>query len=80
VNKLPYMVRKEEEVIICAKNLKDDRIAPIFHVSNVTGVPLPGRPSSRPGRGRYEGFAFRCMFPRVSPPDVIPKVNMAMGG
>jgi len=40
VNKLPYMVRKEEEVIICAKNLKDDRIAPIFHVSNVTGENL----------------------------------------
>jgi GTPase len=37
VNKLPYMVRKPEDVVICAKNIKDDRIAPIFHVSNVTG-------------------------------------------
>ena len=38
VNKLPYMVRKPEDVVICAKNIKDDRIAPIFHVSNVTGI------------------------------------------
>eukprot|EP01063_Lacrimia_lanifica_P026827 TRINITY_DN3680_c0_g1_i1.p1 TRINITY_DN3680_c0_g1~~TRINITY_DN3680_c0_g1_i1.p1 ORF type:complete len:879 (+),score=293.82 TRINITY_DN3680_c0_g1_i1:76-2712(+) len=37
VKKLPYLVKKKEDVTICAKNIKNDRIAPIFMVSNVTG-------------------------------------------
>merc|ERR1711976_876271 len=40
VHKLPYQVRNKEDVVICAKHLTDDRIAPIFHVSNVTGENL----------------------------------------
>jgi GTPase len=40
VHKLPYMVRNADDVVICAKNIKDDRIAPVFHVSNVTGENL----------------------------------------
>eukprot|EP01060_Flectonema_neradi_P015507 TRINITY_DN2211_c0_g1_i1.p1 TRINITY_DN2211_c0_g1~~TRINITY_DN2211_c0_g1_i1.p1 ORF type:complete len:804 (+),score=150.54 TRINITY_DN2211_c0_g1_i1:79-2490(+) len=38
VRKLPYVVRKQEDVVICAKNIKADKIAPIFMVSNVTGT------------------------------------------
>lgn len=37
VKKLPYPVRKGDDVIVCAKNLQGDRITPIFEVSNVTG-------------------------------------------
>eukprot|EP00993_Chasmostoma_nieuportense_P003128 NODE_386_length_2310_cov_65.706367_g357_i0.p1 GENE.NODE_386_length_2310_cov_65.706367_g357_i0~~NODE_386_length_2310_cov_65.706367_g357_i0.p1 ORF type:complete len:751 (+),score=187.55 NODE_386_length_2310_cov_65.706367_g357_i0:76-2253(+) len=40
VNKLPFLMRGPEDVVICAKNIKDDRIAPIFHASNVTGQNL----------------------------------------
>ena len=40
VKKLPYVVSKAEDVLICAKNISADRIAPIFHVSNVTGRSL----------------------------------------
>lgn len=41
VKKLPYPVRRHDEVILAAKNLRHDRIAPIFEVSNVTGVGIP---------------------------------------
>jgi GTPase len=41
VRKLPYPVRRNDEVILAAKNLRHDRIAPIFEVSNVTGVGIP---------------------------------------
>eukprot|EP01001_Neometanema_parovale_P012994 NODE_933_length_1983_cov_100.448925_g885_i0.p1 GENE.NODE_933_length_1983_cov_100.448925_g885_i0~~NODE_933_length_1983_cov_100.448925_g885_i0.p1 ORF type:complete len:605 (-),score=123.95 NODE_933_length_1983_cov_100.448925_g885_i0:97-1911(-) len=37
VNKLPFIIRKKEDVVIAAKNMKEDRLAPIFHISNVTG-------------------------------------------
>lgn len=37
VKKLAYPVKKPEDVVVCAKNLKADRICPIFEVSNVTG-------------------------------------------
>jgi GTPase len=37
VKKLPFPVRKTDDVIVAAKNLMHDRIAPIFEVSNVTG-------------------------------------------
>ena len=37
VKKLPYIVKSEEDAVVCAKNIKDDRITPIFCVSNVTG-------------------------------------------
>ncbi|KAJ9447770.1 GTP-binding protein cgp-1 [Diplonema papillatum] len=35
--KVPCMVRNEEDVVQCAKCMKENRIAPIFCVSNVTG-------------------------------------------
>ncbi|KAG5469564.1 hypothetical protein LSCM1_02788 [Leishmania martiniquensis] len=38
VRKLPYPIRRHDEVILAAKNLRHDRIAPIFEVSNVTGA------------------------------------------
>eukprot|EP00756_Hemistasia_phaeocysticola_P015186 Hpha_TRINITY_DN15391_c5_g1::TRINITY_DN15391_c5_g1_i1::g.90877::m.90877 len=38
VRKLPYFVKKAEDVVICAKNVKADRVAPIFQVSNVDGT------------------------------------------
>ncbi|KAG5493714.1 hypothetical protein JIQ42_02088 [Leishmania sp. Namibia] len=41
VRKLPYPIRRRDEVILAAKNLRHDRIAPIFEVSNVTGVGIP---------------------------------------
>ncbi|KPI87334.1 putative GTP-binding elongation factor tu family protein [Leptomonas seymouri] len=41
VRKLPYPVRRHDEVILAAKNLRHDRIAPIFEVSNVTGAGIP---------------------------------------
>lgn len=37
VRKLPYPVRRYDEVVLAAKNLRHDRIAPIFEVSNVSG-------------------------------------------
>eukprot|EP01061_Rhynchopus_euleeides_P039830 TRINITY_DN6830_c0_g1_i1.p1 TRINITY_DN6830_c0_g1~~TRINITY_DN6830_c0_g1_i1.p1 ORF type:complete len:654 (+),score=273.43 TRINITY_DN6830_c0_g1_i1:283-2244(+) len=40
VKKLPYLVKTEEDAVVCAKNVKDDRITPIFCVSNVTGQGL----------------------------------------
>ena len=41
VKKLPYPVRKEDDILITAKNLKSDRVCPIFEVSNVTGQGIP---------------------------------------
>eukprot|EP01062_Namystynia_karyoxenos_P006212 TRINITY_DN1216_c0_g1_i1.p1 TRINITY_DN1216_c0_g1~~TRINITY_DN1216_c0_g1_i1.p1 ORF type:complete len:803 (+),score=239.58 TRINITY_DN1216_c0_g1_i1:154-2562(+) len=38
VRKLPYLVKRREDVFICAKNIKADRVAPIFQVSNVAGT------------------------------------------
>ena len=38
VKKLPFPVRNEEDVLVSAKNLKADRITPIFEVSNVSGI------------------------------------------
>eukprot|EP01065_Artemidia_motanka_P012444 TRINITY_DN1683_c2_g4_i1.p1 TRINITY_DN1683_c2_g4~~TRINITY_DN1683_c2_g4_i1.p1 ORF type:complete len:668 (+),score=232.48 TRINITY_DN1683_c2_g4_i1:99-2006(+) len=40
VRKLPYIVRSEDDAIICAKNVREDRVAPVFQVSNVTGQGL----------------------------------------
>ena len=40
VKKLPYLVKTEEDAVVCAKNIKDDRITPVFCVSNVTGAGL----------------------------------------
>ncbi|EKF26678.1 GTP-binding elongation factor Tu family, putative [Trypanosoma cruzi marinkellei] len=37
VRKLPYPVRRIDDVVLSAKNLRIDRIVPIFEVSNVTG-------------------------------------------
>ena len=37
VRKLPYIIRKQEDVVICARNIKADKIAPIFQISNVSG-------------------------------------------
>ena len=36
IRKIPYIIRNEDDVIISSKNLKDNRIVPIFSVSNVT--------------------------------------------
>merc|ERR1711991_761978 len=36
VKKLPMMIRTERDLLTAAKNLRGDRIAPIFEVSNVT--------------------------------------------
>lgn len=36
VRKLYYPVKSEEDAIVCSKNLRADRICPIFEVSNVT--------------------------------------------
>ncbi|KEG07095.1 GTP-binding elongation factor Tu family [Trypanosoma grayi] len=41
VRKLPCPVRRVDDVVLCAKNLRGDRIAPVFEVSNVTGDGLP---------------------------------------
>ena len=38
VRKLPYPIRRRDDVIVSAKNLRNDRITPIFEVSNVTGA------------------------------------------
>ncbi|RNF05918.1 putative GTP-binding elongation factor tu family protein [Trypanosoma rangeli] len=37
VRKLPYPVRRVDDIVLTAKNLRADRIVPIFEVSNVTG-------------------------------------------
>ncbi|KAH8617371.1 Elongation factor Tu GTP binding domain [Trypanosoma vivax] len=41
VRKLPYPVQRVDDVVLSAKNLRNDRITPIFQVSNVSGVGLP---------------------------------------
>eukprot|EP01065_Artemidia_motanka_P047991 TRINITY_DN7638_c0_g1_i1.p1 TRINITY_DN7638_c0_g1~~TRINITY_DN7638_c0_g1_i1.p1 ORF type:complete len:772 (+),score=240.78 TRINITY_DN7638_c0_g1_i1:129-2444(+) len=38
VRKLPYFIKRMEDVYVCAKNVKEDRVAPIFQVSNVSGA------------------------------------------
>lgn len=40
VRKLPYLIRKDEDVITCSKNIVSDRISPIFLISHVTGENL----------------------------------------
>jgi GTPase len=40
VRKLPYMIKNEDDVITCSKNVVSDRISPIFLVSHVTGENL----------------------------------------
>ena len=37
VNKLPYVVRNEDDLMTCAKSMEGGRVVPIFLVSNVTG-------------------------------------------
>lgn len=37
VRKLPYLIRNEEDIISCSKNIVSDRISPIFLISHVTG-------------------------------------------
>ena len=39
-NKIPIVIRNDDDVIISAKNIVTGRIAPIFQVSNVTGEDL----------------------------------------
>jgi GTPase len=41
VKKLPYPIRKVDDVVVSSKNLRMDRITPIFEVSNVTGAGIP---------------------------------------
>ncbi|CCW69338.1 unnamed protein product [Phytomonas sp. Hart1] len=41
VRKIPYPVRSPDELVQAAKNLRHDRVAPIFEVSNVTGLGIP---------------------------------------
>jgi GTPase len=41
VKKLPLPIKNDADVLIAARNLKADRIAPVFEVSNVTGVGIP---------------------------------------
>jgi len=41
VKKLPMHISTEDDVLLAAKNLNADRIAPIFQVSNVTGESIP---------------------------------------
>eukprot|EP01064_Diplonema_japonicum_P022938 TRINITY_DN3323_c3_g1_i1.p1 TRINITY_DN3323_c3_g1~~TRINITY_DN3323_c3_g1_i1.p1 ORF type:complete len:587 (+),score=85.97 TRINITY_DN3323_c3_g1_i1:64-1761(+) len=38
--KIPYVVKTPEDVLISVKNIQDDKVAPIFCVSNVTGEGL----------------------------------------
>lgn len=38
--KLPVIVRKDDDVVVCARNFTNDRVCPIFCISNVTGVGL----------------------------------------
>jgi GTPase len=40
VRKMPYMVHTIDDVLICARHVKADRVVPIFCVSNVTGEGL----------------------------------------
>ncbi|SCU70534.1 GTP-binding elongation factor Tu family, putative [Trypanosoma equiperdum] len=40
VRKLPYPVRRVDDVVLSAKNLRNDRITPIFEISNVSGEGL----------------------------------------
>ena len=40
VRKLPYMIKNEDDVITCSKNVVSDRVSPIFLVSHVTGENL----------------------------------------
>eukprot|EP00183_Erythrolobus_madagascarensis_P006983 CAMPEP_0185846838 /NCGR_PEP_ID=MMETSP1354-20130828/2333_1 /TAXON_ID=708628 /ORGANISM="Erythrolobus madagascarensis, Strain CCMP3276" /LENGTH=592 /DNA_ID=CAMNT_0028547047 /DNA_START=246 /DNA_END=2024 /DNA_ORIENTATION=- len=39
--KLPVVIRDEESLSMCAQNIVNDRVVPIFCVSNVTGEGLP---------------------------------------
>jgi len=39
--KLPVVIREENDIVICARNFNNDRICPIFCISNVTGQGLP---------------------------------------
>jgi len=38
--KIPIVIRNEDDVVVCARNFVSERIAPIFCVSNVTGINL----------------------------------------
>ncbi|KAH3764883.1 GTP-binding protein 1 [Pelomyxa schiedti] len=38
--KIPFVVKTKDDIIVCARNFLSERIAPIFCVSNVTGVSL----------------------------------------
>ncbi len=37
VKKKPFLVRSEEDVLLCARNMNTDSLAPIFLTSAVTG-------------------------------------------
>eukprot|EP00744_Colponema_vietnamica_P003000 GILI01004647.1.p1 GENE.GILI01004647.1~~GILI01004647.1.p1 ORF type:complete len:563 (+),score=147.71 GILI01004647.1:311-1999(+) len=39
--KIPFVIRKEEDVKICADSVAADRVCPIFNISNVTGEGIP---------------------------------------
>eukprot|EP00727_Mastigamoeba_balamuthi_P014806 m51a1_g9951 putative gtp-binding protein 1 (666) ;mRNA; f:25239-27850 len=39
--KIPIVVRTEDDVVVCARNIVSERLAPIFCVSNVSGQNLP---------------------------------------
>ncbi len=40
VKKLPYLVKNDSDVLVCAKNIALDRITPVFLISSVTGENL----------------------------------------
>lgn len=41
VRKLPVIIKSRDEVALCSQNIVNDRVVPIFTISNVTGVGLP---------------------------------------
>jgi GTPase len=38
IRKIPYMVKSEDDTILCSKNIISDNIVPIFKISNVSGL------------------------------------------
>lgn len=83
VRKLPYAVRQREELVMAAKNLRHDRIAPVFEVSNVTGAGLdlllrflnflPTRTDWRVARARPKQLVIDSTF-------FVPGVGTVVGG
>jgi GTPase len=38
VRKIPYLIKSEDDTILCSKNINTDNLVPIFKVSNVSGL------------------------------------------